>query len=291
MRYFRNTRFKTLFIAFPLLMVITIFAFLPIYIGKHGDVNTDFDINKTEEDYDKFRLDKISVVKRENARVFFYIFADKVIHRKRISRLFVYQNLKEIYMSGVKIDFYLYDNTSKNNHESITIPVVDIGSSFTSFGNPSTPMKDYFTGNADINSDLLTRILFDGLSINIYLPNRKKISLTGKSARLSINFENIVFEGSAKIVASDGKELIASQAVWSKKFNGLYLPDGYKLRNHYTKKEAFFTIDREGRFSKVSQIPKIDYADSIEDKEKVFYASLSKKMSAYVKFMLGIPWK
>lgn len=289
MRYFKKIQFKTFFVAFPFLMVITIFTFHHIYIEKHGDINTNFNINKTEEDYEKFRLDKISIIKRENDRVFFYIFADKVIHRKRISRLFVYQNLKEIYMSGVKIDFYLYDNTPKNYHKGITIPLAGIDSCFKSFGNPATPMEYYSSGNADINSDLLTRILFDGLSINIYLPNRKKISIEGKSARLSINFEDIVFEECAKIVSSDGKELYASQAVWSKKFNGIYLPDGYKLQKNYTKKEAFFTIDREGRFLKASQIPKIDYADPIEDKEKVFYDSLSKRMPPYVKFMLGIP--
>lgn len=62
---------------------------------KPESSNTNFDIKKPEEDYDKLRLDKISVVKRENARVIFNISADKIIHRKRISKLFVYQNLKE----------------------------------------------------------------------------------------------------------------------------------------------------------------------------------------------------
>lgn len=282
-------RFKILLIAFLFLIVITTFVFLHNYIIKTKDSNPNLDINKTEEDYDKFRLDKISVVKRENGRIFLHLYADSVIHRKRISKLFVYQNLKEIYISGAKIDFFIYDNTSKNNLRSIMIPVVDIGKSFTSFGYSYMTSEDYLAGNGDVDSDVLTRILFDDISINIYLPNKKKLSLLGKIGRSCTDFENIIFEGPASIVSSDGRELIAPKAIWSKKFNGIYLPDGYTLQSNYIKKETFFIIDQEGRFSRISRSPKIVYRDLIEEKEKIFYAKVYKKIPAYAKFMLGIP--
>lgn len=192
-------------------------------------------------------------------------------------------------MSGVRISLFIYENNSKNNHCSFTIPVDDIGKTFTSFGYSYMTSEDYLASNADIDSDLLTRILVDDLSVNIHLPNRKKISLSGKNARLDVDFENIVLEGPANITASDGEELTASEAVWSKRFNGIYLPKGYKLQGNYLKNQAFFILDKESRFSKVSRVPRINYKDLIEDKEEAFYASLSKKMPTYAKFLLGIP--
>jgi len=42
------------------------------------------------------RANKISIVKKEDNRILFSLSADMIIHRKRISKIFVYQNLKEI---------------------------------------------------------------------------------------------------------------------------------------------------------------------------------------------------
>lgn len=105
-------------------------------------------------------VDKISIVEQEDNRILFSISADKVIHRKRISRLFVYQNLKEIYMSGVKIDIYPYNTASISKHKDIAILLDDISRSFTSLGKPPTSMEECLAGNSDIDLDLLTRILF-----------------------------------------------------------------------------------------------------------------------------------
>jgi len=243
-----------------------------------------------EEYYDNFMVDKISIKKHEDNRVVFFLLIDKVIHRKRISKFFVYQNLKEIFLSGVQIDFYPYNMASLKN-KTFLIPLDDLSSTFASLGNPSTPVEDYLAGNADIDLDLLSRILFENLSLNIFLSPDKKISISAKFARVNTDLENIVLEGPVTIVDSDGGEMLASEAVWSKKFNGIYLPEGYILNNKQHKGKAFFAINIKGKFSKVLKLPDIEYKDFIEEREKVLYAYLAKNMPPYLRLMFGIPNK
>ncbi len=273
-----------IFIAFLLLLTLAIFVYYPNKKTKSYDINSE---NNLEEQADDFRVDNISIVRYEDNRKLFSLSADKVIHRKRISKLFVYQNLKEIYMSGVKID--IYSGNSASNKKHIAIPVDDIGRSFTSLGKPSTSMEEYLSGNLDIDLDLLTRTLIEDLSINVYISQNKKISFIAKGARINVDFENLILEGPVKIIASDGKELTSSLAVWSGKFNGIYLPEGYMMGDFYLKRKAFFTLTRKGEFSKISVIPKIRYNDVIEEKEKIFYARLFGKMPAYMRVMFGLP--
>jgi len=85
--------------------------------------------------------------------------------------------------------------------------------------------------------------------------------------------------------------MLASEAVWSRKFNGFYLPEGYILHNKQHKGKAFFAIDTKGKFSKVFKPPDIEYVDFIEEREKIFYAYLSENMPRYMRLMLGIPNK
>lgn len=281
--------FKIIFIVFPLL-IIAIFVSFPILNKKSKNDNSRPGMSlrdKPEEYYDNFSVDEVSLLKHQNGRILFSLSADKVIHRKRISKLFVYQNLKEIYISGVKVDIFPYNNES-SRHKNIVLPVDDIGGSFASFGKPSTPIEDYLSGNADTDLDLLTRLLIESLSISIHLPYDKLIYLTAKGARINIDLENIVLEGPVKVIASDGRELNTSEAVWSKKFNGIYLPHGYTLQNGYMGGKAFFVINREGELVKRLKVPEIEYKDILEEREKVFYADLSKKMPAYMRFMFGM---
>jgi hypothetical protein len=296
MQYLKDRWLKIIFIAFPLLLIMVIFLYSSIHNEKPKGDNLQPNISlrdKPEGHYDNFRVNKISIVTKEENRILFSLSADMIIHRKRISKLFVYQNLKEICMSGVMIDIYPYNMHSINKHKNIAIPIDDIGSSFTSLGKPSTPIEEYLAGNADTDLDLLTRLLLEDLSINIHLPDNKKIVLAARSARINVDLENIVLEGPVKVITSDGKELYASEAVWSKKFNGIYLPDGYALQNEQHKGKAFFAINTKGEFSRIWKCPNIEYVDPLEEREKAFYANLSKKMPASVRFMfgMGIPRK
>jgi hypothetical protein len=182
-----SNKYLKIFIALLLLLIVAVFANYPIHNKKSPGSNLQPNISlkdKPEGHYDNFKVNKISIVKKEDNRILFSLSADMIIHRKRISKLFVYQNLKEICMSGAMIDIYPYNMRSVNKHKNIAIPIDDIGSSFTSLGKPSTPIEEYLAGNADIDLDLLTRLLLEDLSINIHLPDNKKIVLAARSARI-----------------------------------------------------------------------------------------------------------
>jgi hypothetical protein len=291
MKYF-NQRFPwIIFIALPLLLVIAIF----LCSLKHDEITQGnpslpdiASLSHPEGYYDNFKVEKISIVKRKDNRLFFSFSADKVLHRKRISKFFVYQNLKEIFLSGVQIDFYRYNMSPLKNKNSL-IPLDDIGSSFTTLGKPSTPMEDYLAGNADIDLDLLSRILLENLSLNVFLSPDKKFSITAKEARINTDLENLVLEGPVMVMDSCGKEVLTSKAVWSEKFNRLYLPDGYTLKSEEHKGSAFFAINSQGELSRVWKCPNIEYVDFIEEREKVLYSYLSKNMPPYLRLIFGLP--
>jgi hypothetical protein len=288
MKYFNDRWLKIIFITLPLLLIITIIVY---FFNCNKSIKNDNNIsfrNNSAEYYDNFKVDKVSIVRRKDGKMLFSMSAKMIVHRKRISRLFIYHNLKEILISGVRIDFYPYNNGFEKNQKPIALPFIDIFNSVTSFGKPSTPTEDYIMGNVDDNFDLLSRLLFEDLSINIYLTNNKKISICTKFARINSDFKNIVLEGLVKVIDSDGNELHASDVVWSKKFNGIYLPGRYMLNNKQYKGKAFYAMDTKGKFSKVLKTPNIEYADFIKEREKILYAYLSKNMPPYLKFIFGM---
>jgi hypothetical protein len=294
MQHLNNRFLRIIFLGIPLLLIIAVFVNFPLHNEKSKtdipiqNVSNRYNPDNPEEFYDNFKIENISIERRENNRVLFTLSADKVIHRKRISRIFVYQNLKEIFMAGVRIDFYPYYKTQIDKYKNIAIPVADIVNSFTSLGKPPTSREDYLSGNSDINLDLLTRILLEDLSFNLHLPSEKMFFITTKLARINPDFENIVLGGPVSIVSPDGKELHTLEAVWSKKYNGFYFPKGYTLQKTEYKKRTFITLNAKGKFSEVSPIPEIQYTDVIEEREKTLYAYMSKKMPAHLKLMFGM---
>jgi len=169
--YYKNMWLLITFITLSLLIVIGIFFYSPNQseIPKSNIAQPDITILSNPEGYyDNFKVEKISIVKRKDNRLFFSFSADRVVHRKRISKFFVYQNLKEIFLSGVQIDFYPYNMAPLKNKNTL-LPLDDIGSTFASLGKPSTPIEEYLAGKADIDLDLLSRIVFENLSLNIFL--------------------------------------------------------------------------------------------------------------------------
>lgn len=246
---------------------------------------------KPEDNYDQFYVDKLTIVRREDGKKFFSLSADKVFKRKRISRFFVYQNLKEICISGVKIDIYSYNKNSLTKNNTVVIPVEEIGVSITSMGKPSTPIEEYLAGNSDIDLDLLSRLLLEKLTLNIHISPEKKISINAESAKINIDLQNIVFEGDIKVIDSNGIVMYADEGVWSIKHEGMYLPGGYISRNRHCQGKSFFSINRAGELAQSLKIPYMEYIDPFEEREKVFYAEISKKMPGYARFMFGMPQK
>ncbi|MFZ3135887.1 MAG: hypothetical protein WA126_00680 [Thermodesulfovibrionales bacterium] len=245
--------------------------------------------NQSEENYDNFRIENISIVRKENNRTFFSLTADEIVHRKRFSKLFHYQNLKEIHLSGVKLDIYM-NNISSDTNENISIPLDDISNVFASLGKQPTSLNDYFEGKVqDRDLDLLSRIIFEKVSINIHYSDKKKVSVAAENAAVHFDSQNIVFTGSVKITDPLSRKLHASKAVWSKQFNGIYFPEGYTFHNSQYRNKSFYAVSKDGDFSRLWDIPAIDYADYLDIAENKLYAQVMKKLPPYAKMMLGLP--
>jgi hypothetical protein len=304
MKIYCNKWYLFIFIFLSLFTAVALFAYS--YINdrklKIDDLQVTLaDINNSEEFYDNFRIKNISAVRRDGNKVIFSLTADTVIHRKRISKLFVYQNLKEIYMSDIGLNIYfdqypdnvfqlVYDSLKTliflNKSEDSSV-VDDTYSRGISYEPHESPEHNDWDGR-DIDLDFLTRILFDNVTVVIYLPRNEKVSLSFTNARMNSDFENIVLEG-LKVISYRGQELCACQGVLTKRYIGIYLPEGYTLGNNYFKEKAFFAITSKGELVKNDRLPEIEYADKIEEYEEVLYSNLTKKIPKHVRIMLGFP--
>ncbi|MDH4230827.1 MAG: hypothetical protein OEW04_02230 [Nitrospirota bacterium] len=279
----------------PKVLIVVLLIGIVIFFSRsqekpaNNNPQADLALNlKHENNYDQFYVDKLAIVMREGGKVVFSLSADKIFKRKRISKFFVYQNLKEICISGVKIDIYSYNKKSLTNN-NVLIPVDEIGRSVTSMGKPSTPVEDYLAGNADIDLDLLSRLLFEKLTLAIHTSPKKKMLIEAESAKINIDMENIVFEGDIKVIDSDGVVINTEEVVWSRKHAGIYIPGKYNVGSMFSTGKSFFGINRNGEVLKMLAVPVIEYVDPLEEREKVFYANISKKMPGYARFMFGMP--
>src|SRR3989337_3284308 len=146
MRYLKNRFLGITFVILPLITIIAVFVNFPLHNEKSKtdipiqNVSNRYNPDNPEEFFDNFKIENISIERRENNRVLFTLSADKVIHRKRISRIFVYQNLKEIFMAGVRIDFYPYDKTQTDKYKNIAVPLILVIASYP-LGNLLHPGK------------------------------------------------------------------------------------------------------------------------------------------------------
>jgi hypothetical protein len=277
-------------VVLPLLLVLSFAALFILFTKKEEDPGLSNEAtlrDVPEADYDQFKAEKVFITEQQGARTLFTLYADSIIHRKRRAKFFVYQNLKEIHLKNAKIDIYPESNPSSTNRKQ-ALPFDLFKSSFESFGNTPASVQDYLAGNSDLNLDLLSRVLLDELSIDIHLPGSKRFSLCAERARINVDFENIVLEGEVRIVAADGMELRAPQAVWSRKLDGIYLPGRHVLQNRSRDERAFFAMTPEGGLARLAKTPDIDYADLLEEKEKIFYSNISEKMPAYSRVMFGM---
>jgi len=242
--------------------------------------------NPAEKMYDNFRAENVSLIRKKDNKLFFVLTAEEIIHRKRFSRLFLYQNLKEVYISGAKIDIYFNALSSAGNN----LLMDEIHDILRSLGKESTSIDEYFSGKVpDSDLDLLSRIFFENLSLNIYYPDSKKISFSALYASVTPDLNNLVFSGTVQFTDSMRRKFVSSKVVWSKKHNGIYFPEGYTLHNSQHRNKSFYAVSKEGDFSRLWDIPAIDYADYLEVAESRLYAKLMKKLPPYAKLMLGLP--
>jgi len=280
---------RTILLISFLVILFCCSVFISLNNRKTADENIlseDSMVNPAEKMYDNFRAENVSLIRKKDNKLFFVLTAEEIIHRKRFSRLFLYQNLKEVYISGAKIDIYFNALSSAGNN----LLMDEIHDILRSLGKESTSIDEYFSGKVpDSDLDLLSRIFFENLSLNIYYPDRKKISFSALYATVTPDLNNLVFSGTVQFTDSMRRKFVSSKVVWSKKHNGIYFPEGYTLHNSQYRNKSFYAVNKDGDFSRLWNIPAIDYADYLEVAENRLYAKLMKKLPPYAKLMLGLP--
>ncbi len=275
------------------MLILSAGIFLHKFMKRCTDTNSVSNIeflDSNKKDYDDFSVENVSLVRKRNGDVLFSLVANRICHRKRSSKLFVYQNVKEIFISGARMEMYLNNNISPKTSDNYSRLVDNIKNISLSFGKPAVSIKDYLNNRvADSNLDILSRIVFEDIHINIYLPENKRISIKSTNATVNADTENIVFSGDVSIVDSSERKFCSSKAVWSKKYRGIYFPEGYIVKKREHKNKAFYVMNQEGEFLKALSAVTIEYLDLIEKNENDFYPKLLKKLPPQVKIMLGLP--
>lgn len=291
----RSKLLKSALIVFLLFMLCGVFFIFFSHLKKEQTEDTEaLSLSSSGVrlgmDHDGFEAENISVVKKRGNKTFLYLTADRLAHRKRSSLFFYYQNLKEIYVSGVTIDVYLDAESGYKTVQDSIIPLDELNSILTSFGRPPTSPDEFAAGTiADSELDLLSRIIFENISITIHHSKNRKLFISAKKASVHFDLHNIVFEDSVRITGPFDRTLCSSKAVWSKRFKGLYFPEGYVLQAKNHKKKAFYSLDNNGDLLPLADIPKIDYIDHLGEAEAAIYTKIVKKIPPHVKMMLGIP--
>lgn len=232
------------------------------------------------ENIDNYLVKNIAVNKYNSQGILFSIKADTIVHRYRqFMQYATYQNLKEIYITNIKLDTYAANNI---------MPIEGISNTIKLFETKLGAVEENPINTDGDNLDLLTRILFKKIAINMHYSENNKTVITAEKARISLDNKNLVLEEEVKFTSPDKREIFASQAVLTYKFNGIYFPNGYTQDSRYMDK-TFFTLDAEGGLSESKEIPLITYGDLISEGEQKLYEQSLKDASPYIKAMLGMP--
>jgi hypothetical protein len=281
----KRTRFLPAFIFMMLAGVLVFGHYVP---AKNEENTLEAGEVGSPDTFDDFQAENISISNIENGRTLFSIAADRVVHRKRVSRFFVYQNLKELCLTGARINIFQVKHALQTSHDSVSLPLGDIGGSFMSFGKPATSMESYLAGIPDADLDILSRVLFEDLSIAIDISVGRKISFRAGRARINLDFENIIFDGPLRIVDAAGTELTAQLGVWTNKHNGIYLPKGFVFKGDIYNGEGFYALNGKGEFFRGRRLPKVNYMDPLDDREDFINEYILGKVPLTLRVMLGL---
>jgi len=88
-------------------------------------------IEDGEDQFDHFRLIETLLASYDgNGKKRLSAEADKIIHRNRFAGLFAYYNLKEIFISGLKVELYPREQLPQDGSDLISSSFKDIGDRF-----------------------------------------------------------------------------------------------------------------------------------------------------------------
>jgi len=214
-----------------------------------------------------FSIKNLSLTHVDGSTLLFRFTADLAIDRPRTGQMSVFNNYYEIRLSNMTLDQPL-------NGPVATLDLKGVNKAVQSFDDDKLSNEDKPSEEAwlDFSSCSLSRVLVDNIRINLMPPKRLPIVLMADSAKMGADTELIKFERNVKLNARQC-ELSAQTAIWSNKYNGMFLPAAYTIngRKQHRKKHStgdFFQISREGRCLKLRPTPAVEYLDMLDEADK-----------------------
>ena len=233
-----------------------------------------------------FWAEKVSLVHLNGSRVFLKLAAEQVVHRRRTSRLFVYENYDEIFLQGLRVEFPLVEDES--GRKRVKLPLHEIEDVLRSLSDLPKAAAGDPDETGDLDVDVLSRLLIEDVAFRILPQHERPIDLNAKQAKIGGDFKTVLFEGGMTLSGANC-EIKAPTALWSMEHDGFLLPAGYRQGQKQHRDQAFVSLTANGTCRTVSPVPDIRYVDPLEEQEAALYATISESMPVFARFMLGIP--
>lgn len=243
---------------------------------------TDFDENSgamVSEPPKAFWAKGFSLTHLDGNKRLLAVHADHVIHRRRVTQWITYENYDEIFVKALAVHYPVPENRAR---QPLNLPLQDLGDDLKSLQSMRFEPKE-----PDAQPDVLSRVLVEGVSFQLIPPGQSPIELSAEEAKISGDFSAIQLEGTV-VLRGARCRLEAPLALWSSHHAGLLFPDGYTRKHRYHPRAVFILVRSDGSCRETKPIPPVAYVDFLEEQESRFLGNLTRKMLAYVRFMLGV---
>lgn len=232
-------------------------------------------------DYENFHAEKIVLSKYVGSDTVFTFSVKEMYQRKRVSKLFVYENLKELFFRDVVLEVFT------GFEGKPAIPLDDLGGSLKALESSLLPAKDALAENmTDVEMSLVSRVVMDSISLKIHLDNDSHVEITADEAVINSLFDMLIMSGNVRMY-SKSRVVSATKAIWTSKHNGLFFPEGYSMNGVKQKEKAFFILHGQS-FDEAIEVPAIDYSDVLDRKETDFYNGIAGNLTSMERLVLGI---
>lgn len=252
-------------ICYRIICVLFTYSIL-VFVSACTDNNYEYppnvlklNMNQSQVCRKSFTIKKLSLTHIDGSTVLFRLTADSVIDRPRTGQMALFKNYYEIYLHNAVLDQPLNDSVLKLDLNGIVKAV----RKFDDENNPGKTIKEVMP---DFLGCSLSRVLVDDIRINITPAKRLPFFLIAGRAKMGADANIIKFEKNVNLNATKCK-LSSQTAVWSNKYNGLFLPEAYTINGKKQRAGDFFKVSREGRCLRVRPTPVVEYLDMLEDFE------------------------
>ncbi len=211
-------------------------------------------------------IKKLSLTHVVGSTVLFRLTADSVMDRPRTGQMAFFKNYYEIYLHNMVLDQPLKESVARLDLNGIVKAV----RSFDDENNQGKPIKESWL---DFSVCSLSRVLVDDIRINITPTNRLPIVLIAGRAKMGTDAAMIKLEQNANLNAAKCK-LSSQTAVWSNKYDGIFLPVAYTINGKKHAAGDFFKISREGRCLRVRPSPVVEYLDMLDEVDNELFIHL-----------------